>query len=239
MAANLTAARFISELEQHRSEVDRAKMLRYFKTGPGEYGEGDEFMGIRMGTLFSVSKNYAGMSTVELEKLLESPIHEIRAGALSIMNKEAIGGRVSDDRRRELYELYLRRHDRVNNWDLVDVACRYVVGVYLEHRPRDVLYLLARSSSLWERRTAIVSTWWFIRAGDLDDAYAIAEILLHDPEDLIQKATGWMLRYAGDKDHDRLRRFLDEHVATMPRTLLRYAIEKFPPERRKHYLALR
>ena len=236
--SELTAARFVAELEQHRSDAEREKMLRYFKTGPGEYGEGDEFMGIRMGTLFSVSKNYAGISTAELERLLDSPIHEVRAGALSIMNKEAMGKRVTVERRRELYDLYLRRHDRINNWDLVDVACRYVIGVYLENQPRDVLYELAHSSSLWERRTAIVSTWWFIRAGDLDDAYAIAEILLHDPEDLIHKATGWMLRYAGDQDRDRLRRFLDEHAATMPRTLLRYSIEKFPPELRKHYLAL-
>jgi 3-methyladenine DNA glycosylase AlkD len=238
MAAELTAERFVSELEAHRSEAERAKLLRYFKTGPGEYGEGDDFIGVRMGTLFEVSKSYAGMSVGELEKLLESPIHEVRAGALSIMNKEAMGKRVSDDRRRALFELYLRRHDRVNNWDLVDVACRYVIGVYLENRPRDVLYSLARSESLWERRTAIVSTWWFIRAGDLDDALAIAEILVNDREDLIHKATGWMLRYAGDKDRARLRQFLDTHAATMPRTLLRYSIEKFPPELRTHYLAL-
>lgn len=239
MAAELTAEKFIEELERHRSEEHRTKMLRYFKSGPGEYGEGDVFMGIPMGTLFAVSKDYAGMSVGELEKLLESPIHEVRAGALSIMNKEAMGRRVSEERRRELYELYLRRHDRVNNWDLVDVACRYVIGVYLEDRPRDVLYELARSSSLWERRTAIVSTWWFIRAGDLDDAFALSELLMHDKEDLIHKATGWMLRYAGDKDRARLLGFLDAHASTLPRTLLRYAIEKLPPELRKHYLALR
>ena len=234
----ITAERFIAELETHASEEHRVKMLRYFKSGPGEYGEGDVFMGIPMGTLFTVSKAYAGMSVDELEKLLESPIHEVRAGALSIMNKEAMGKRLSEERRRDLFELYLRRHDRINNWDLVDVACRYVVGVYLESRPRDVLYRLAASSSLWERRTAIVSTWWFIRSGDLDDAFAIAELLMHDTEDLIHKATGWMLRYAGDKDRARLVAFLDKHATTLPRTLLRYSIEKFPPELRKHYLAL-
>ena len=239
MPAELTAKGFIAELETHSSEEHRTKMLRYFKTGPGEYGEGDVFMGIPMGTLFTVSKAYAGMSIGELERLLDSPIHEVRAGALSIMNKEAMGRRLDEGRRRDLYELYLRRHDRINNWDLVDVACRYVIGVYLEDKPRDVLYALARSGSLWERRTAIVSTWWFIRAGDLDDAFALSELLMHDREDLIHKATGWMLRYAGDQDRARLVEFLDRHAATLPRTLLRYAIEKFPPELRKHYLALR
>lgn len=226
-----TAATFVAELDLHRSEAERAKMLRYFKTGPGEYGEGDEFMGIRMGTLFEVSKSYSGMAVAELEKLLDSPVHEVRAGAMS--------RRLADDRRRELYELYLRRHDRINNWDLVDVACRYVVGVYLADKPREVLYDLARSTSLWERRTAIVSTWWFIRSGDLDDAFALSEILIDDPHDLIHKATGWMLRYAGDKDPARLRAFLDRHAPTMPRTTLRYAIEKLTPELRKHYLSAR
>jgi len=237
MAAELTAESFVAELETHRSEEHRVKMLRYFKAGPGEYGEGDLFMGIPMGTLFAVSKDFAGLDVVELEKLLESPIHEIRAGALSIMNKEAMAKRTTEARRKELYDLYLRRHDRINNWDLVDVACRYVIGVYLEDKPRDVLYRLAASTSLWERRTAIVSTWWFIRAGDLDDAFALSEVLMHDREDLIHKATGWMLRYAGDKDRARLLAFLDKHAATLPRTLLRYAIEKLPPELRKHYLA--
>jgi 3-methyladenine DNA glycosylase AlkD len=238
VAAELTAKSFIAELETHRSEEHRVKMLRYFKSGPGEYGEGDVFMGVPMGTLFAVSKEYAGLTVAELETLLESPIHEVRAGALSIMNKEAMAKRTSQARRRELYDLYLRRHDRINNWDLVDVACRYVIGVYLEDKPRDVLYRLAASNSLWERRTAIVSTWWFIRAGDLDDAFALSELLMHDREDLIHKATGWMLRYAGDKDRARLLAFLDAHAATLPRTLLRYAIEKLPPELRKHYLAL-
>ena len=239
MTAELTAERFITELETHRSEAERSAMLRYFKTGPGEYGEGDEFMGIRMGTLFEVSKAYTGMPVAELEKLLESPVHEVRAGALSIMNKAAMAKRTSPDRRSELYELYLRRHDRINNWDLVDLACRYVVGVYLEDKPREVLYRLAASTTIWERRTAIVSTWWFIRSGDLDDALALSKLLVNDSEDLIHKAVGWMLRYAGDKDPARLRDFLNAHAATMPRTMLRYSIEKLTPELRQHYLGLR
>ncbi len=239
MTAELTAQRFVAELETHRSAVERSAMLRYFKTGPGEYGEGDEFIGIRMGTLFEVSKAYTDMPVTELERLLESPVHEVRAGALSIMNKAAMAKRTSPERRAELYELYLRRHDRINNWDLVDLACRYVIGVYLENEPRDVLYRLAASPSVWERRTAIVSTWWFIRSGDLDDALALSEVLVNDDHDLIHKAVGWMLRYAGDKHPARLREFLDGHAATMPRTMLRYSIEKLTPELRQHYLALR
>ena len=239
MAQEPTAERFVAELETHRSDEDRTAMLRYFKTGAGEYGEGDLFLGIRMGTLFEVSKGYADMPVTELEKLLESPVHEVRAGALSIMNKAAMAKRTSPERRAELYELYLRRHDRINNWDLVDVACRYVIGVYLEDKPRDVLYRLAASANIWERRTAIVSTWWFIRSGDLDDAMALSEVLVNDEQDLIHKAVGWMLRYAGDKDPARLRDFLDRHAPTMPRTMLRYAIEKLSPELRKHYLGLR
>ena len=239
MTADLTAEHFITELEAHRSDTERTAMLRYFKTGPGEYGEGDEFMGIRMGTLFEVSKGYTGMPVAELEKLLESPVHEVRAGALSIMNKAAMAKRTLPDRRSELYELYLRRHDRINNWDLVDLACRYVVGVYLEDKPREVLYRLAASTTIWERRTAIVSTWWFIRSGDLDDALALSKLLVNDSEDLIHKAVGWMLRYAGDKDPARLRDFLNRYAPTMPRTMLRYSIEKLTPELRQHYLGLR
>jgi 3-methyladenine DNA glycosylase AlkD len=191
-----------------------------------------------MGSVFSLGKQYLGMPIEQLELLLECEIHEARAGALTIMNEEAKKKRTSDERRAELFGLYLRRHDRINNWDLVDVACRYVVGVYLFDRPRDILYELARSESLWERRTAIVSTWYFIRAGQFDDAIALSEMLLGDREDLIHKATGWMLRYIGDQDRPVLIDFLDRHAATMPRTALRYSIEKFSPDERKHYLSL-
>lgn len=192
-----------------------------------------------MGVVFELARKRLGMPVIEIEKLLESPIHEARALALTIMNEEAKKKTTPDARRTELFDLYLRRHDRINNWDLVDVACRYVVGVYLFTRPRQILYELAQSADLWERRTAIVSTWYFIRAGELDDAYAIAELLLDDKEDLIHKATGWMLRYAGDQDRPRLEAFLDLHAPTMPRTLLRYSIEKFEPVPRAHYLGLK
>ena len=141
--------------------------------------------------------------------------------------------------RKELFDLYLRRHDRINNWDLVDRSAPYVVGGYLFDKPRAVLYKLARSKSIWERRTAIVSTGYFIRKGDIADTFKIAEILLKDDQDLIHKATGWMLRAAGGTDRQKLLNFLDKHAASMPRTALRYAIEHFDKKLRKHYLGLK
>jgi len=234
----LTAASFIDALGALANPADAAQLQRYFKTGPGEYGEGDTFIGVRMGSVFALGKQYLGMPIEQLELTLESDIHEARAGALTIMNEEAKKKRTSEARRAELFGLYLRRHDRINNWDLVDVACRYVVGVFLFDKPRDVLYELARSESMWERRTSIVSTWYFIRAGQFDDAIALSEMLLGDKEDLIHKATGWMLRYIGDQDREVLLGFLDKHAATMPRTALRYAIEKFDKVERQHYLGL-
>ena len=234
----LTAASFINALGALASPADAAQLQRYFKTGPGEYGEGDTFIGVRMGSVFALGKQYLGMPIEQLELILESDIHEARAGALTIMNEEAKKKRTSEERRAELFGLYLRRHDRINNWDLVDVACRYVVGVFLFDKPRDVLYELAASESMWERRTSIVSTWYFIRVGQFDDAIALSEMLLGDKEDLVHKATGWMLRYIGDQDRGVLLEFLDRHAATMPRTALRYAIEKFDKSERQHYLGL-
>lgn len=235
----MTADRFVERLEAHRSPEEAEKYLRYFKTGEGQYGEGDIFMGVRMGQVFALAKEFIEMPPDEIEKLLESPVHEVRAGGLSIMDKQARRKKTSEDRRKELFDLYLRRTDRINNWDLVDVSAPHVVGGYLFDKPRDVLYELAHSENMWERRTAIVSTYYFIRQGDLDDTYRIAEILLDDEEDLIHKATGGWLREAGKKDHQRLLRFLDNHAATMPRTALRYAIEHLDKEQRRHYRNLK
>jgi 3-methyladenine DNA glycosylase AlkD len=179
------------------------------------------------------------MPPEEIEKLLESPLHEVRAGALSIMDKQARRKRTPESRRKELFDLYLKRTDRIDNWDLVDVACPYVVGGYLFDKPRDVLYELARSESLWERRTAIVSTAYFIKQGDVADTFGIAELLLDDEEDLIHKATGGWLREAGKRDRRRLLSFLDRHAPTMPRTALRYATEHLDREQRTHYLSIK
>ncbi|MDL1896298.1 DNA alkylation repair protein [Anaerolineae bacterium CFX7] len=211
-------------------------MQRYFKTAPGEYGAGDVFIGVRMGNVFALAKEFAEMPLDEIEKLLESPIHEARAGAVSIMDFQARRKKTSEARRKELFELYLRRHDRINNWDLVDRSAMYVVGGYLYDKPRAILYKLARSKNVWERRTAIVSTAYFIRQRDLDDTFKIATMLLRDEHDLIHKATGWMLRAAGDTDRKRLLEFLEQHAATMPRTMLRYAIEHFDQKQRAKYM---
>lgn len=239
MEANLSAAQFVEQLETHRSADELEKIRRYFKTGEGQYGEGDEFMGVRMGQVFALTKEFIEMPPAEIEKLLESPVHEVRAGGLSIMDKQARRKKTPESRRKELFDLYLRRVDRINNWDLVDVSCPFVVGGYLFDKPRDVLYELARSENIWERRTAIVSTSYFIRQGDVADTFKIAEMLLYDDQDLIHKAAGGWLRAAGTKDPLGLLNFLDKHAAVMPRTMLRYAIEHLDKDLQDHYLSLK
>ena len=232
-----TARRFIERLKTYQSPVEREKSLRYFKTQTN--GEVDQFIGVRMGQVFTLVKEFITMTPDEIEKLLESKIHEVRAGACSIMDKQARSQKTTPERRKELYDLYLRRHDRINNWDLVDVCAIHVIGGYLFDKPRQILYKLARSQNMWKRRTSIVSTAYFIRKGELDDTFKIAEMLLGEKEDLVHKATGWMLRFAGDKDRSRLLKFLDQHAATMPRVALRYSIEKFDKQQRAHYLGLK
>ena len=191
-----------------------------------------------MRDVFALAKEFVDLPPDQIEILLESPVHEVRVGAVSIMDFQARRSSTPESRRRELYELYLRRHDRIDNWDLVDRAAPHVVGGYLADKPRDALYALARSSNVWERRTAIVSTWFFIRRGDLDDTCAIAELLVDDDHDLVQKAVGGWIREAGKRDPGRLLAFLDAHAATMPRTALRYAVEKLDQPTRTHYMGL-
>lgn len=239
MPSATSAAQFVKRLKTHGSPAELEKIQRYFKSGKGEYGEGDKFIGVRMGQVFTLAKEFIEMTPGEIEKLLESPIHEVRAGALSIMGQQARSKKTPASRRKELFDLYIRRHDRVNNWDLVDLGALYVVGPYLIDKPRDILYKLARSKNIWERRTAIVGTGQLIRNGEVADTFKIAEILLKDEHDLIHKATGWMLRTAGGTDPNRLLKFLDKYAATMPRTLLRYAIERLDKKQRDHYLSLK
>jgi hypothetical protein len=239
MSSINSAEQFVERLDAHRSTEQREQYRRYFKLGEGEYGEGDEFIGVRMGQVFDLAKEFIEMAPDEIEKLLESPIHEVRAGGLSIMDKQARRKKTPESRRKELFDLYMRRTDRINNWDLVDVSCPFVVGGYLFDKPRDILYDLARSENLWERRTAIVSTYYFIRQGDLDDTFRISEMLLDDDQDLIHKATGGWLRAASKKDLRRLWGFLDNHAATMPRTMLRYAIEHLDKEERQRYMSMK
>jgi hypothetical protein len=235
----VNAKLFIERLKAIQSDAELKKIQRYFKSGKGEYGEGDQFMGIKMGQLFALAKEFSGMPVGEIEKLIESPVHEVRAGGVSIMDKESHNKKISESRKKDFYDLYMRRHDRINNWDLVDLGCLNMTGSYLFDKPRTILYKLARSKNMWERRTAILSTCYFIRQGDIADTFKIAEILCYDKEDLIHKATGWMLRFAGTKDPQRLSGFLDKHAATMPRTLLRYSIEHFDKKQRDHYLKMK
>ena len=182
---SLNAKSFIEKLKLHQSDVELKKIQRYFKSGEGEYGEGDEFMGIKMGTLFQLAKEFMEMPVKEIEKLLENKIHEVRAGAVSIMDKHSRSKKITEARRKELYDLYMKRHDRINNWDLVDLGCLHLTGSYLFDKKRDILYKLARSKNIWERRTAILSTCYFIRQGDVNDTFKIAEILVDDEQDLV------------------------------------------------------
>ena len=199
----------------------------------------DTILGVRMGQVFALAKEYMNMPLEDVEAMLESPIHEMRVGAVSIMDFQARSKKTSDERRKELFDLYIKRHDRINTWDLVDRAAPWVIGSYLMDKPRKILYKLAQSKKMPERRTAIVSTLYFIGKGDVDDAFQLAELLLHDKEDLIHKANGWALRFAGDKDKQQLISFLDQHAATMPRVTLRYATEHFDKKQRDKYLAMK
>ncbi|MES2277811.1 MAG: DNA alkylation repair protein [Bacteroidota bacterium] len=239
MPAHLTAAQFIQTLKTLSTADELRKIQRYFKMDAGDYGAGDEFIGVRMGQVFDLAKQYVDLPVTDLEILLESPIHEARAGAVSIMDKISRSKATTEARLEEIYQLYMRRHDRINNWDLVDLGCLYMTGRYLYDKPRDVLYTLALSPNLWERRTAILSTCYFIRKGETTDVFKIAQLLLNDSEDLIHKACGWMLRFAGDKDIPALLQFLDAHAVTMPRTMLRGTIEKLGNDKRTYYLKLK
>lgn len=234
-----SAKRFIDELKKFRSPQEAKKYLKYFKTGEDEYGEGDVFMGVRMGQVFALAKEFMDMEPDEIEKLLESQVHEVRVGAVSIMDFQARSKKTPESRRKELFDLYINHHDRINNWDLVDRSAPHVVGGYLFDKPRDILYKLAYSKNMWQRRTAIVSTYYFIRQGEIEHTFDIAEILLHDNEDLIHKATGGWIREAGKKNPSKLLSFLDRHASTMPRTALRYAIEHLNTKQRDYYLGLK
>jgi 3-methyladenine DNA glycosylase AlkD len=240
MAEKLDAEEFVKRLKALQSDDELKKIQRYFKFEIGKQPEDDYFIGVRMGSIFALGKEFKEMPVGEIETLMESPIHEVRAGALSIMGQCAKDKKCSEKRLKELYALYIRRHDRINNWDLVDLAAYYVVGKYLADKPRDILYILARSKNMWERRSAIVASAHFIlKMKEVDDTFAIAEILVNDQEELVNKGTGWMLRAAGDVERPRLLEFLDKYAATMPRILLRYSIEKLDKGMREHYLKLK
>jgi 3-methyladenine DNA glycosylase AlkD len=207
---------------------------RFFKSGPGQYGEGDILLGLRAEVMHRLSKEHQSLPFRDLRVLLRSPVHEDRSLALLILVRQATKG--DDASRQKIYELYLAHTRYINNWDLVDASAREIVGGYLYDKPREPLVNLARSASLWERRISIVATHFFIRQGEFADTLRIAKLLLGDEEDLIHKAVGWMLREVGKRDQPTLEKFLRRNGKVMPRTTLRYAIERFPKEVRLAYL---
>ena len=235
---DLTAKAFMAKLKTFQSDDELRKIKGYFKSGEGQYGHGDTFIGVRMGTLFALAKSFVQMSPAEIERLMESDIHEARAGAMSIMGQQAMLKTTTEVRRKELYDLYLRRHDRINNWDLVDLAAKPVIGQYIADKPRTILRKLARSKNLWERRTALYACLWFImKEKTVDDTEAVCEILINEKEEIIQKALGGLIRCIGI-DRPRLHAFLQKHAATMPRVALRYAVEKLSAADKKKYMAM-
>jgi 3-methyladenine DNA glycosylase AlkD len=223
-----------TQLRKLASPADAASAQRYFKTAPGEYGEGDQFIGIRVPVLRKLAKEFRGLPLSEAKVLLDSPIHEERLLALLILVDAY--HRANETGRAEIYALYLQRLDRVNNWDLVDTSAPHIVGRHLADQSREVLFRLARSKNLWHRRVAILATQSFIRQNDFAHTLRLAELLRDDEQDLMHKAVGWMLREVGERDLVVLKKFLDQHADRMPRTMLRYAIEKLPERERQKLL---
>lgn len=220
-----------------REEADESKagfLRQYFKTGPGEYGEGDRFIGVRVPVTRSIAKRYRELSLGDTLTLLKSEIHEERFLALVILTEKYRRGTV--DEQSEIYREYRRHTNFINNWDLVDMSADKIVGAYLENRSRAPLYASAGSELLWERRIAIMATFHFIRNSEFAETLKIVGMLLADSEDLIHKAVGWMLREVGKRDRKVGESFLKKHYRRMPRTMLRYAIEKFPEDLRRQYL---
>ena len=231
---NKTAKDIIKTLTELGNPEIAEHSHRFFKTGQGEYGEGDKFLGIRVPVIRKQVKLNKTISLKTISELINSPLHEVRLfSILSLVEKFT---KCEEKGKTVLYRFYMDHINYINNWDLVDSSAGYIVGSYLENRSRQVLYELAKSNNLWERRVAIMSTFHFIKKHDFDDALKIAELLINDNEDLIHKAVGWMLREIGNRDLLVEENFLRAHYNTMPRTMLRYAIEKFQEEKRKAYL---
>src|SRR3990172_12776750 len=231
----MMTAQEIRKKIQKLADKDKAKILQgFFKTGPGEYGEGDVFLGITVPVLRKLSREYDGIGRKDALPLLQSSVHEERLLALFLLIRAYSKGDAAV--KKSIYGLYLKNTRYINNWDLVDLSAPNIVGSYLTDRSRTPLYTLAKSRELWERRIAILSTFAFIKQNDHGDALRIAAMLLNDDHDLIHKAGGWMLREVGKRDLSTAESFLKQHYRKMPRTMLRYAIERFPEGKRQRYL---
>ena len=234
----MSASLALTDLKAFGSKSRMSDLARFYKTGPGEYGEGDLFLGGSVPQTRSVASSYKNMELAEVQKLFNSPFHEARLCAAIILNLQFKAAKTSQERKK-IFDFYLKqvRAERVNNWDIVDVSAPWM-GVYLAEveDPMPLLIKLAKSKSLWQRRVSMILTFALIRKGDLEPTIIIARSLLKDDQDLIHKAVGWMLRELGKRDVMMLRRFLSEHAHEMPRTMLRYSIEKLPERERKKWL---
>ena len=234
----MSASLALTDLKAFGSKSRMSDLARFYKTGPGEYGEGDLFLGGSVPQTRSVASSYKNMELAEVQKLFNSPFHEARLCAAIILNLQFKAAKTSQERKK-IFDFYLKqvRAERVNNWDIVDVSAPWM-GVYLleVEDPMPLLIKLSKSNSLWQRRVSIILTFALIRAGDLEPTIIISKALLKDDQDLIHKAVGWMLRELGKRDVMMLRRFLSEHAHEMPRTMLRYSIEKLPERERKKWL---
>ena len=231
---NVNANKISKRLQNIGDKEDANFLQGFFKTGPGQYGEGDIFLVIRVPAVRKLAKEYKNLPLDEVLSLLKSPYHEIRLFAL-ISFVDAFD-RGDESTQKKIYDLYLANTRYINNWDLVDLSAPNIVGMFLLTKSRKPLYQLAKSKSLWERRIAVLATFSFIKNNQFDDSLKIAEILLKDKEDLIHKATGWMLREIGKRDIECAEEFLKTQCRTMPRSMLRYAIERFSPGQRKRFL---
>ena len=230
----MIAPKIQKRLRQFASR-EKARLLQgYFKTGPGEYGEGDIFLGVMVPEIRRVAREFQDTPLGEINKILASQYHEERLLALLMLVHQYAKG--DDAQQKRIYGLYLKSTRSINNWDLVDLSAPNIVGAHLLDRSRKPLYTLAKSNDLWKRRIAILATFTFIRQNDFDDAFRIAKTLLQDDHDLLHKAVGWMLREVGKRDQRAEERFLKQHYKKMPRTMLRYAIERFPEGKRRNYL---
>jgi 3-methyladenine DNA glycosylase AlkD len=229
---------FVKEIHRRLQELGNKgraiELQRFFKTGPGEYGEGDVFLGIRVPELRKLAKTYQHITTKEAGQILNSSIHEQRLLALFILVRKYLRG--NELQRKAIYDLYLKNTRFVNNWDLVDGSAGHIVGAFLMGKDKKPLYRLSKSKNLWERRISIMATFHFIKQDQFSETFKIAKTLLADEEDLIHKAVGWMLREVGKRHMPAEEKFLKEHYRKMPRTMLRYAIERFPEAKRQMYL---
>lgn len=232
---SLKGAQEIQKRLQELGNPQQAQVLqRFFKTGPGEYGEGDVFVGLKVPEIRRLAKEYQALALPKTVQLLRSPLHEARLLALLIMVQASSRG--DKEHQERIYQTYLGNTRFINNWDLVDLSAQHIVGPRLWTGSREPLQALAASSLIWDRRIAIMATFFFIKKGEFSETLRISGILLQDPQDLIHKAVGWMLREVGKRDQKTEESFLKKHYKQMPRTMLRYAIERFPEELRQRYL---